>query len=327
MRVTADDVAEAAGVSRSAVSRAFTDGASIAPGKRKHILTIAASLGYRPNLIARGLTGQQTGLIALVLGNVSSPYEAWLLEHLSTAIRASGKWPLLIPATSGNELDGALEHALSYQVDGAIVAAGSISRTLAERCSALGAPIVMVGRIPNDGGADSVCCDNKLGMSLIVKVLMETGRRKVAWIGGKADTFSNVERFAGLVEALAGHGLELVESRRGDYSFDSGLTHTLALLTGATRPDAIVCGNDAMALGAISAARRLKLRVPEEIAIAGFDDIPAANWEPYSLTTVQNPVGKTTEEALRLLRLRMEGDTRPFEVVRLTPKLARRQSA
>ena len=122
-------------------------------------------------------------------------------------------------------------------------------------------------------------------------------------------------------------GFLLLFQASGDYSFDSGLTHTLALLTGATRPDAIVCGNDAMALGAISAARRLKLRVPEDVAVAGFDDIPAANWEPYSLTTVQNPVEKTTEEALRLLRLRMEGDTRPFEVVRLTPKLARRLSA
>lgn len=327
MRVTADEVAEVAGVSRSAVSRAFTDGASIAPDKRKHILTIAASLGYRPNLIARGLTGQQTGLIALVLGNVSSPYEAWLLEHLSAAIRASGKWPLLVPATSEDELDGALEHALSYQVDGAIVAAGSVSRALAERCSALGAPIVMVGRILDGGGADSVCCDNKTGMRLIVDVLMETGRRKVAWIGGKADTFSNMERFSGLVEALAAHGLEPVESRRGDYSFESGLTQALVLLTGATRPDAIVCGNDAMALGAISAVRRLKFGMPEDVAVVGFDDIPAANWEPYSLTTVQNPVEKTTEEALRLLRLRMEGNTRPFEIVRLTPKLTRRLSA
>ncbi|MCE8020633.1 LacI family DNA-binding transcriptional regulator [Halomonas sp. MCCC 1A11036] len=327
MRVTAHDVAEAAGVSRSAVSRAFTEGASIAPEKRQRILSIASMLGYQPNRIARGLSGRRTGLVALVFGRVSSPYEAWLLDHLSQAIRARGKWPLLLSAFPEGELDGALAHALSYQVDGAIVAAGSVSRTLAERCAALGAPIVMVGRILDGVAVDAVCCDNALGMRQLVELLVSEGRHRIAWIGGKAEAFSNVERQAGLLEALSGWGLEPWARRVADYSVEGGMLQALALLTADERPDAILCGNDAMALGAISAARRLGLGVPEEIAIAGFDDIPAAAWEPYLLTTVCNPVAETAAQALRLLEQRIDDGARPHEVVRLTPRLVRRRSA
>lgn len=332
MRVTADDVAAAAGVSRAMVSRAFTPGASISAGRRAQVLAVAETLGYRPNLIARGLTGAQTGLIALVVGEVGRPYESWLLQHLGAAVRAQGCWPLLLPVRPGDEADAALDHALGYQVDGAIVAAGSISRALAERCRGSGAPVVMVGRImaadaDGGGGADAVCCDNAAGMAALADRLVAGGRRRVAWIGGTAETFSDIERQAGLRAALRRHGLEPVAERRGDYSVDSGMAQALALLTAHDRPDAIVCGNDAMALGAISAALRLGVAVPDAVAVTGFDDIPAAAWEPYSLTTVRNPVGETATEALRLLRARIAGAAGPVETVRLAPKLVARRSA
>jgi DNA-binding LacI/PurR family transcriptional regulator len=326
MRVTADDVAAAAGVSRAMVSRAFTPGASISARRRAQVLAVAETLGYRPNLIARGLTGAQTGLIALVVGEVGRPYESWLLEHLGAAVRAQGCWPLLLPVRPGDEADAALDHALAYQVDGAIVAAGSISRALAERCRGSGAPVVMVGRILADGGADAVCCDNAAGMAALTELLVARGRRRIAWIGGTAETFSNIERHAGLLAALERHGLRTFAERRGDYSVDSGMAQALALLTAHDRPDAIVCGNDAMALGAISAALRLGMAVPGDVAITGFDDVPAAGWEPYSLTTVRNPVEATAAEALRLLRGRIDGAEGPAETTRLTPRLVIRRS-
>ncbi|MFN3616146.1 MAG: LacI family DNA-binding transcriptional regulator [Rubrimonas sp.] len=332
MRVTADDVAAAAGVSRAMVSRAFTPGASISARRRAQVLAVAETLGYRPNLIARGLTGARTGLIALVVGEVGRPYESWLLEHLGAAVRSQGCWPLLLPVRPGDEADAALDHALAYQVDGAIVAAGSISRALAERCRGSGAPVVMVGRILADGpdgapGADAVCCDNAAGMAALAELLVERGRRRIAWIGGTAETFSDIERHAGLTAALARHGLRPLAERRGDYSVDSGMAQALALLTAHDRPDAIVCGNDAMALGAVSAAMRLGMAVPGDVAIAGFDDVPAAAWEPYSLTTVRNPVEDTAAEALRLLRARIDGAAGPARTVRLAPQLVVRRSA
>lgn len=327
MRVTANEVAKAAGVSRAMVSRAFTDGASISADKRAHIHAIAAALGYRPNLIARGLTGGRTGLVAVVVGGVARPYEAWLLDHLCKGVRVRGSWPILMPVGPEDELDSAIENALAYQVDGAVIAAGSISRALAERCRASGAPVVLVGRILDSGGTDSVCCDNVAGMALLVDLLVARGRRRIAWIGGTAETFSNLERYAGLRAALAGYGLTLLSERRGDYSVDSGLIQALALLTGPDRPDAIVCGNDAMALGALSAAMRLGIAVPEALSVVGFDDIPAAAWDAYALTTVRNPVPETVDSALALLSARLADDSRPFQAVRLAPELIVRRSA
>lgn len=338
MRVTADDVAEAAGVSRAMVSRAFTEGAPIAARKRAHVLAVAEKLGYRPNRIARGLTGSQTGLIALVVGSVSRPYEAWLLETLSREIRQARNWPLLLQVQPGDELDNALEDALAYQVDGAIVAAGSVSPALAERCRASGAPLVMVGRVMPEGDTDAVCCDNRLGLELLVEHLTARGHKRLAWIGGTPETFSNIERQDGLLQALDRRGMKLLAARQGDYSVDSGLAQALTLLTAPEKPDAILCGNDAMALGAIAAARRLGLSVPGDIAITGFDDIPAAAWEPYQLTTVRNPVVETARAALRLLKQRISGAGQldseaqtglphQTQVVRLAPELVQRQSA
>lgn len=327
MRVTADDVAAAAGVSRAMVSRAFTEGASISEARRAHVRAVAEELGYRPNLIARGLTGRQTGLIALVVGSVSSPYEAWFLDHMSRAVRAQGSWPLLIQVEPGDEVAPALDHALSYQVDGAIVAAGSISAALAERCRRSGAPVVMVGRVLADGGTDAVCCDNAAGMRLLVDRLVARGCKRIAWIGGRAETFSDRERLAGLEAALAAHGLAVFAARRGDYSVDSGLAQGLALLSAAATPDAVACGNDAMALGVIAAARRLRMDVPGAVCVTGFDDIPAAGWEPFSLTTIRNPVDATAREALRLLRGRIAGGSGPAETIRLCPELIARDSA
>ncbi|MDO8881569.1 substrate-binding domain-containing protein, partial [Pseudotabrizicola sp.] len=232
----------------------------------------------------------------------------------------------LVPVSPGQEIEPALDHALAYQVDGAVIAAGSVNRKLAERCTANGAPIVVVGRVLDGGGADSVCCDNRAGMSMIAERLVTTGRRKIAWIGGRADTFSNVERLEGLTAALAGYGMSLCETRRGDYTTDSGMVQALALLTGPDRPDAISCGNDAMAIGAIAAAHRLGLRVPEDVGICGFDDIPAAAWEPFCLTTVANPVSETVHAALDLLTRRIAGETGAPSTIRLPPALRIRQS-
>ncbi|MBQ2261804.1 MAG: LacI family DNA-binding transcriptional regulator [Loktanella sp.] len=326
MRVTADDVAAKAGVSRSAVSRAFTKGASIQPDKRDHILAVANDLGYRPNMMARSLTGGATGLIAVVVGTISSPYESWFLEVLSQDIRSLGMWPLLVAVAPGQEIEPALDHALAYQVDGAVIAAGSVSRALVERCSAHGSPVVVIGRVLEGGGVDSVCCDNRAGMEMLVARLAATGRSHIAWIGGRLEAFSNVERYNGLTNALSARGLTLMGTRNGDYTVDSGMMQALALLTGPNPPDAIVCGNDAMAIGAISAARRLGLRVPEDVGICGFDDIPAASWEPFSLTTVANPVAETVQEALRLLTCRMADKTAPAEIVRLPPVFRQRLS-
>jgi DNA-binding LacI/PurR family transcriptional regulator len=129
---------------------------------------VAEELGDRPNLMARGLTGGATGLIAVVAGSVSDTFESWFLDVLLQEIRARGLWPLLVPVSPWQEIDPALEKALGYQVDGAVIAVGSVNHKLAERCCDHGAQIVVVGRVLAGGDSDPVCCDNRAGMEMIV---------------------------------------------------------------------------------------------------------------------------------------------------------------
>lgn len=324
MRVTAEDVARIAGVSRSAVSRAFTDGASVAPETRAHIQAIALQLGYRPNLIARGLTGGRTGLVAVVIGSVSGPFESFLLDHLSAAIRDAGLLPLLLSQSDRNLADRSVDEALRYQVDGAIVAAGSISADLAGRCAKVGVPLLMIGRLVD--GIDAVLCDNAMGVEGLVARLVAQGRRRLAWIGGFAETFSERERSEVFQSALAARGLQPAGLGRGTYTVESGLAQALALLTGPEPPDAILCGNDAMAIGALAAARRLKIDVPDALAVTGFDDIPAAGWDMVRLTTARTPVPAMAAAAVARLSERIAAPDLPPEMIRISPELCLRDT-
>ncbi|MCS2610864.1 LacI family DNA-binding transcriptional regulator [Halomonas dongshanensis] len=324
-RVTADDVAAAAGVSRVMVSRALTPGASVSAKKRAHVLSVADALGYRPNLMARGLTGRRIGLIAVVVGDVSAPYESWLLKHLLKALTHHGYQPLLLPAGESDTAD-TIHHALAYQVEGAIVAAGSVSRETAERCRRSGAPLVLIGRVLEGADVDTVCCDNVQGMRLIVDHLIQQGYRRIAWLGGRADAFSDQERERGVTMALARHGLEIAVRRRGDFSIASGAREGQALLALAARPEAIICANDAMAMGVIEAASALGIAVPKALAVTGFDDVPTAAWARTPLTTVRNPVEETARRALALLKMRLDAPAQPVQSARIAVTLVRRDS-
>lgn len=326
MRVTADDVARAAGVSRAMVSRAFTPGASISMRKREHVHSVAQRLGYRPNLIARGLTGQRTGLIAVVVGEISRPYEAWLLEHLVKALSTQGYQPLLL-AVQGGSLTEMLDHALAYQVDGAIVAAGLVSREIADRCRASGAPLVLIGRVLEKSATDAVCCDNKEGMRLLAARLAGQGRRRLAWLGGTLDTFSDQERGRALEASLADHGVTLLTRRRGDFSQASGVIEGGRLLDAGLGLDGIICANDAMALGVLDAAAQRGIKVPDDLAVTGFDDVPGAALGRCPLTTVRNPVSETAHAALELLKARLQTPGRATQVVRVGVTLVERTSA
>lgn len=325
MPVTSEDVARLAGVSRSAVSRAFTDGASVAPETRARIHEAAARLGYRPSPIARGLSGRRTGLVALIVGTLDRPFEAELLGRLAEGLRGLDARPLVTLVPGSVAVDTALTDMLTYRVDGAIAAAGSLGPQAAELCAQARVPLVMVNRAP--ANVDAVLVDNAAGIAELVALHCAAGRRRLAWIGGTAETFSEVERSRAFRGALAVAGLELHAERRGNYSVESGLVQALALLTDSVPPDAILCGNDAMAIGALSAARRLGRDVPGDVAISGFDGIAAAGWETCALTTVDVDVAALADNALGLLRKRLAGSQAPTAIVRIAPRLVRRTSA
>ena len=327
-RTTSADVAAHAGVSRSAVSRTFTPGASVSTETRERVLRSAKELGYRRNALARSLTTNSTDLVAVVIGYLSSQYEPYFLSRLTAGLQRMHKRALLVNIEDDDDVDVPLLEALSYPVEAVVVAAGSISPGTAEECLRLGIPLVLSGRALAADGVDAVCCDNRHGARLAADALVKGRHERIAYLGGRQSIPAEIERSQGFAEGLAANGARLVASERGDFSFESGYSAGLALLRATARPDAIFCCNDAMALGAIDAARHtLDLKVPDDMSIIGFDDIPMAAWPCFSLTTLRNPVDDAVENILNLLRRRIGHPHLPPEIRLLRPIMVRRSSA
>lgn len=327
-RATAVDVARLAGVSQSAVSRCFTEGASVSAETRSRVLEAARRLSYRPNAIARSLTTRRTNLIGVVMGDLDGPFQPYLFETLTRGLASRGKQPLLVRGDPADALDGTAMAALDYQVDAVVVTAGSVSPAAIRGLIALGVPLLLYGRAVEADGVDSICCDNPLGARLVAQALVAAGHRRIAYLGGRPTAFSEQERGSAFRAALAELGMPLAAVGEGDYSYDSGHREALRLLAGPDRPDALFCGNDAMAFGALDAARTaLGLRVPDDLSIVGFDDVPMAGWPSFSLTTIRNPVEDIVAILLDMLERRLADPDAPPVLHRPPPLLVRRGSA
>ncbi|WP_168220474.1 substrate-binding domain-containing protein [Azospirillum thermophilum] len=175
---------------------------------------------------------------------------------------------------------------------------------------------------------DSICCDNRLGARLVADALVAAGHRRIAYLAGRPTAFSEQERSAAFRDRLEELGVPLAAMGQGDYRYDSGYREALRLLGSGTRPDALFCGNDAMAFGALDAARTaLRLRVPDDVSIVGFDDTPMAAWPSFDLATVRNPVEEIVGTLMDMLERRLSDPKAPPVLHRPAPELVRRGSA
>lgn len=322
-RITAAQVAAAAGVSRSAVSRAFTPGAYIDDDKRDLILKAALELGYRPNALAASLQGARTNLVGIVAGKRSNPYDGEWIVRLVAELNAADKWPIVLGG-NGEATEQDVLSVLRYPLDALIVRGGSVGPEVIENCAKLNIPVILSGRIVAGENIDCVKCRNEEGTQIATDLLLKQGRRRFAYIGGPAGWNSAQERLTGVKTRLAADGLELLAERNSDYSFDGGAAALRDILSERSI-DALICGNDAMAMGALSHARhQTTLRVPQDLSIIGFDDIAMANWPEFSLTTLRNPQEDTVREILRLLEARLNDPGKPGEVVWIEPELVPR---
>ncbi len=327
-RATAVEVARLAGVSQSAVSRCFTDGASVSPEMRARVLDAAHRLSYRPNAIARSLTTARTNLIGVVMGDLDGPFQPYLFERLTRGLATLGKQPLLIRGGPADGLGAASMAAMDYQVDAVVVTAGSVSPAAIRAVMTLGVPLLLYGRAVEADGVDSICCDNRTGARLVAEALVAAGHRRIAYLAGRPAAFAEQERSAAFREALDALGVPLAAVGQGDYGYDSGFREARALLGAPSRPDALFCGNDAMAFGALDAARTaLGLRVPEDVSIIGFDDVPMAAWPSFDLATVRNPVDAIVTTLIGMLERRFAEPDAPPRLHRPLPTLVRRGSA
>ena len=301
-RVTVHDVAAFAGVSASAVSRAFTKGASVSPATRAKVAEAARSLGYQPNLLARSLTTKRTELIGLISNNFENPLFLQIFDHFTRGLQQRGLRPLLVNLTEGEPPDGAVNMLLQYRVDGVIVASSSLHRRLLKACAEARLPAVQAfGRPARRTGANVVAADNVQGGRVAAHLFRERQYRRVAFLGGPLAATSTEDRLDGFRQRLAEDGLRpVVEVFADSFSYAAGSVLMRQLLqTGGI--EGVFCGNDLLAMGAIDACRELDVSVPGEIGVIGFDDMPMASWRPYNLTTVRVPVADIIVSAMDLV--------------------------
>ncbi len=284
-RSTIKDVAALAGVSAATVSRVFSNEPSVSLEIASKVKNAAKRLNYRPNMMARSLTSSQTNLVALVVGSLHNQFDAQLVEVLSKGLQKSGRRLLLVPADHG-ENDPAAMVALDYQVDGVIVAAGHLSKESAERFAQLGVPVILYGRTLDEPGVDCVVADNHSASRAIGQLFQKAGSKQAMFVRHVRRTFSDDEREAGYRDGL-GPDIEMTVFECTELT---ARELSLGMLSEERRPDAIFCANDVLAFGVIEAAIQLGLNVPNELMVAGFDDVCMASSPFFDLTTLhQSP--------------------------------------
>jgi LacI family transcriptional regulator len=288
-KVTSLDVAKRAGVSRSAVSRVFTPGASVSERTAVKVREAANALGYRPNVLARAMLTGKSKIIGLVVAYLDNHFYPTVLELLSEALEREGYHVLVFMAAHGaDDIEDIVSQILDYQVDGLVLASVALSSDLAKRCRASGVPVVLFNRKLETEGELAVVSDNRMGGRLAAEHLIALGRTRIGHIAGWEGASTQRDREAGLMEGLRAAGLGLFAREVGDFRLPRAKEATRRMFDTPDRPDAVFVANDYMAFGVMDVLRsELGLSVPEDVALIGFDDVPSAAWPAYALTTIR----------------------------------------
>jgi DNA-binding LacI/PurR family transcriptional regulator len=304
--VTSADVARMAKVSQSAVSRAFSEGASVSEDMRKRVLDAANRLGYRPNALARAMISGRSRMIALVVAYLDNQFYPIILEKLSRALQAEGYQMLLILSDPGDQ-DRVVRTILQYQVEGIIMASATLSSSLAAECAKTGTPVVHFNRYVPSSPTSSVTSDNLEGGRMVAHALADGGHKRIAFIAGIEDSSTSRDREAGFFKGLAERRLSLFARAVGGYTFQGAANAARELMQGSPRPDAIFVANDHMAFSVMDVLRlEFGLDIPKDISIIGYDDVPEAAWGGYGLTTVSQPAEDMVQAAVSILLEQIE---------------------
>lgn len=306
-RATSYDVAELAGVSQSAVSRVFQDGASASQAMRDRVMAAADKLGYRPNAIARGLITQRSNMVAVVISKLTNLYYPEVLVQLTQRFSERGVRVLLFALERESDTGSALEQMLQYRVDGILTAAMFDSEALRTIENAR-IPVVFYNRTSDDQQVSSVRCDQQEGERWLVDELVNAGHRSFGIVEGPTDSVVSIERKMGALSELAALGMTDITTVSGDYGYETGRQCFAELVEKhGSPPDAVIAANDVMAIGCIDEAREaFGLKVPNDISIVGFDGVGPARYAAYDVTTVRQPVERMTESAAAMLLERIE---------------------
>ena len=327
-RITSRQVADRAGVSQSAVSRVFTPGGSASADVVAKVRRAADELGYRPNVLARAMITGKSRIIGLVVAYLDNQFYPMAVERLSVALQAQGYHALVFMASNTVEdLPSVMREIVDYQVDGIILASVPMGSDLAAQCTANGIPVVLFNRDQDDQRLSSVTTDNIAGGRAVADHLVGIGARRIGYIAGFEGASTQRDREMGFRDGLAGHRRQIAARGLGNFDQPTAQVAARAMFGGADRPDAVFVCNDHMAFAVMDVLRfELGLRVPQDVAVAGFDDVPLAAWPAYDLTSYRQPLNRMVAETVKTLLDRIAAtDTAPRRV-RIAGELKQRGS-
>ena len=331
-RITIEDVARAAGVHASTVSRALNPQrqALVTGAVAARVAAAARRLGYRPDPVAAGLRTRRSSTIGVLVPDIANPLFPPILRGIEAALGDAGYTAII--ANTDNDpqrASDALERLAARRADGIILATASRRDSLLERCRKLGLPVVLVNRSIDGGSVSAVVTDDEAGAALAVRHLALLGHRAIGHVAGPRRLSTGAQRRRGFVAALRAIGAgtqppPIAEAET--YEIEAGARAAAALL--ATNPGitAIVAANDLLALGCYDEAKRLGLACPRDISITGFNDMPFADRFDPPLTTVRIPHRAMGAEAARLLLAEIENPRSPKRAIELQPELVVRGS-
>ena len=331
---TLDEVAVLAGVSRATVSRVINDSPRVSPAARDAVRAAVAELRYVPNRMARSLVTRRTDTIALVLNEpntqvFSDPFFASIVRGVSATLADTDLNLVLLTARDEREQEKVGRYARQGHVDGVILMSVHSEDPLPDILAEAMVPLVLCGRPFDDRQVAYVDADNAGGGQVGTQHLVQTGRRRIATITGPLDMLAGVDRYAGYRTALtaAGHELSADLVAEGDFTEAGGARAMESLLARSPDLDAVFVASDPMAVGALRALRAAGRRVPDDVAVVGFDDAAVAERCDPPLTTVAQPLGDMTPLLTDLLLRQIDGVAGPAESHICPTHLVRRASA
>jgi LacI family transcriptional regulator len=326
--VTIRDVAEAAGVSISTVSRVLNDKDDVAPATHQKVQNIIAELGYTSSLAARGLRSRRMNVLGLVMPDVGNPFAIQVMKGVSRAI-AELDYDLIVYTGGEFQRETSADRERRFvSLLGGGITDGIIVVTPSTTNFPTPSPVVVVDPNVEDHDCPAVTATNRDGALAAMEYLISLGHRRIGFIGGRSDLQSAVRRLQGYKDGLARAGIPLNADliQTGDFSSKTGFACAQRLLNLSDPPTAIFASNDQSATGAIKAIYEAGLGVPDDISVVGFDNVPEVAYTHPGLTTVDQCVEKMGYIATEVLISLVEGDTLESDLYKVPTRLVVRDS-
>ncbi len=326
-RVRIGDVAKLAGVSPATVSHVMNGSHRVSQQTRERVLAVARRFDYQPSQIARNLRRGQTVTVGVLVSDIENPHFGVMVRAIEEELYARGIRVLFCNTAEDTAKQSAyLEMMAAERVMGIVICPTGGQDSAVGRLIDIGIPVVAIDRPVSDPRADSVVADNAVAVAQGTQLLLDSGRRRVGWIGGRESVWTASERLAGYLVAMERAGIEPITAV-GDFTVDGGHQAAEALLADDPELDGLVVANNQMTIGALQAFRSRGVQVPDQIGLVAFDDSPWASLVDPPLTTIAQPLREMSQVAVNRLFMHLEDTSLPPERICLECHLQIRESS